>query len=203
MNYYRNTTHLSTSFLKKVLNPDRAFPETDALEFGQMVDMLLSEYQPLLRIKFDLTTPESLGVTEEAFDLANVYLDKNKLPYNSKSRFQWELYKTLEMEGLKVKMRGKLDHWLKGYFVEDFKTGKNIPFTKSSIENLIHFLDYDMQAYNYLRLTGEKTFYLSFLCRYKMDLFQYKVSNDLIKNGRIKTEKAIKLHYERNDEKVY
>jgi hypothetical protein len=199
-NYYENQTHLSTSQLKKVLRPAREMPETDALEFGQMVDTLLSEYQPAIIQKALYLIPSEIAA--EAINLARAYTNNNKLPFNGLSRTQWEIYRTVEIGGQKVKTRGKLDHWMRKLFVEDWKTGKMVSYTKSGIESLVDFLDYDMQAYNYLKLTGENAFYFSFLCRKKVELFQYKITDKLLDNGRVKVEKAIKLYYERANETV-
>lgn len=200
MNYYQNKTHLSTSFLKTVLNPNREFPESDALEFGQMVDTLLSEYQPLLMADMTCTTAESLGVTDEALELAKVYVRNNKLPQTPKSRYQWEIYKTLRIHKYlpKGKFRGKLDHWLPGLMVEDYKTSRKVPTSKSGLETLISHFDYDMQGAMYCKLTGEETFYFSFLCRTKMTLTQVELTNTMFYNGYMKLINAYKIWLDQN-----
>lgn len=193
-NYYENTTHLSTSFLKGVLHPNRTFPKSDALSFGQMVDTLLSEHQALLMVNFDLTTAESLNVTEEALELAKVYIKQNRLPQNPKSRYQWEIYKTLRVDkDNTAKFRGKTDHWLKGVMVEDYKTTRTAPTTKAGFENLLDHFDYDMQACMYSMLTGEKDFWFSFLCRTKQTLTQLKASQTILSNGAMKIKKAFEI----------
>ena len=196
--YFENKTHLSTSFLKKVLNPNLTFPKSDTLEFGQMVDTLLSEWQPLLIMNLSCTTPESMEVTEEALALSKVYVDNNKLLQTPKSRYQWEVYKTVIINETPTKCRGKLDHWIKGMFVEDFKTTRTAPTTRHGFDTLLNYFSYDMQAAMYLALTGEKQFWFSFLCRTKQTLTQFPISEKMLSNGRDKIQKAVKLWHEQS-----
>jgi len=192
--YYGQDKFLSCSRLKQYSGKKRYVDESvlkHAFAFGTYVDAMITR-DPILHKDFALLSYQD---KVKAGKLVRVYRDET-ITSGWNGLAQQEFYTSLDVsdygiEGLEtVPFKCRLDlHYPAHGIVEDIKTG-----SYSNVLTTINQLDYDLQAFIYMLITGSKMFIFSFLHKKKLryDAHVVKVNSKVYQDGKKKFIKYLK-----------